>query len=259
MAALSRAKRDRRRPDTELFFDGRVHEYPLHEWVLCRSLDYAEVAVCPQLGIDVLAVARDHHGSRHFLALDAAELPRRHRGEPDVGVETNLVARMTSDHRTAISLRKPFLASCMAAAVQRNAIEGELQRFTLRVTDVGAGKRAPQLGRQTQPAHRQDLQLNPNEDSHRIEIVVALPCRRAKCTAHASVVMGRKLDAFRQQITRCRMADVTQTEDADHPLALVNHRQPADLQSLHMLHRLSEVVVLPAAMDAWSAVAAPAP
>jgi len=26
------------------------------------------------------------------------------------------------------------LASCMAAAVQRKAIEGELQRFTLRVT-----------------------------------------------------------------------------------------------------------------------------
>ena len=31
-------------------------------------------------------------------------------------------------------LRKPFLASCMAAAVQRNAIEDELHRFTLRVT-----------------------------------------------------------------------------------------------------------------------------
>ncbi len=32
------------------------------------------------------------------------------------------------------NLRKPFLASFMAAAVQRKAIEGELQRFTLRVT-----------------------------------------------------------------------------------------------------------------------------
>ena len=42
------------------------------------------------------------------------------------------------------------------------------------------------------------------------------------------VVMGRNaLDAFGQQIAGRRMADVAQTEDADHPLALVDHRQPA--------------------------------
>ena len=34
----------------------------------------------------------------------------------------------------AFNLRKPFLASFMAAAIQRNAIKGELQPFTLRVT-----------------------------------------------------------------------------------------------------------------------------
>jgi hypothetical protein len=46
------------------------------------------------------------------------------------------------------------------------------------------------------------------------------------------------------------MADVAHTEDADHPPAFVDHRQPADLQLLHMAHRLGEVIVLPAAMDA---------
>src|ERR1700682_6631765 len=67
-----------------------------------------------------------------------------------------------------------------------------------------------------------------------------------------SVVMGRNaLNAFGQQITGRRMADVAQTEDADHPLALVDHWQPADLQCLHVPHRLGEVIVLPAAMDAW--------
>ncbi len=41
-----------------------------------------------------------------------------------------------------------------------------------------------------------------------------------------SVVIGRNaLNAFEQQITRRRMADVAQTEDADHPLALVDHWQ----------------------------------
>src|ERR1700716_1605133 len=66
--------------------------------------------------------------------------------------------------------------------------------------------------------------------------------------------MGRNaLDAFGQQITGRRMADVAQTEDADHPLALVDYDywQPADLQCLHVPHRLGEVIVLPAAMDAW--------
>ena len=66
----------------------------------------------------------------------------------------------------AFNLRKPFLASFMAAAVQRKAIEGELQRFTLRVTRrtvpiifsmMLVQARASQLGRQTEPAHREDL------------------------------------------------------------------------------------------------------
>src|SRR5712671_7103201 len=65
-------------------------------------------------------------------------------------------------------------------------------------------------------------------------------------------VMGRNaLDALGQQITGRRMADVTQTDDADHPLALVDHWQPAELQLLHVMHRLCEVIVLPAAMDAF--------
>ena len=58
------------------------------------------------------------------------------------------------------------------------------------------------------------------------------------------------LYAFGQQITGCPSADIAQTEDANHPLALVNHRQPADLQRLHVPHRLGEVVILAAAMDA---------
>src|SRR6185436_1016889 len=46
------------------------------------------------------------------------------------------------------------------------------------------------------------------------------------------------------------MADVAQADHADHPPALVDHRQPADLQRLHVMHRLGKVIILPAAMDA---------
>ena len=38
-------------------------------------------------------------------------------------------------------------------------------------------------------------------------------------------VMGRNtLDAFREQIGCCRMADIAETEDADHPFTLVDYR-----------------------------------
>ena len=56
--------------------------------------------------------------------------------------------------------------------------------------------------------------------------------------------------AFRHEIARRRIADVAQAEDADHAPALVDHRQSAHLKLLHVPHRLGEVVVVPAAMDA---------
>src|SRR6478752_5223222 len=46
------------------------------------------------------------------------------------------------------------------------------------------------------------------------------------------------------------MADIAQTEHAGHPLAFVDHRQPAKLQLLHVMHCLCEVIVLSATMDA---------
>ena len=56
----------------------------------------------------------------------------------------------------------------------------------------------------------------------------------------ASVVMVRyALHASRNEISGGKMADVTQADHADHPPALVDNRQPADLQRLHVMHRLS--------------------
>jgi hypothetical protein len=62
------------------------------------------------------------------------------------------------------------------------------------------------------------------------------------------MMVRNALDAFGQQFTRRRVADVTQTEDAHHSFALVDHRQPADPQRLHVPHRLGQVIVFPAAM-----------
>ena len=57
--------------------------------------------------------------------------------------------------------------------------------------------------------------------------IVRLGGYRERSAGRVSVMGRNALDALGQQITGCRMADVTQTDDADHPLALVDHRQPA--------------------------------
>src|SRR5262245_1805295 len=71
-----------------------------------------------------------------------------------------------------------------------------------------------------------------------------------RLASEGSVVRRNILGPFGQQIAGRRMAEVAQTKDADHPLALVDHGQPADLERLHVPYRLAEVVVIPAAMDA---------
>jgi hypothetical protein len=45
------------------------------------------------------------------------------------------------------------------------------------------------------------------------------------------------------------MADITKTEDSNHPFALVDDRQPADLQFFHVPYCLGEIIVLTATMD----------
>src|SRR5262245_59074123 len=56
--------------------------------------------------IDVLLVRSDNIGCRHFLALPARELAWWHRGEPDVGIEADLMAIMTGQHRSTPRLRE---------------------------------------------------------------------------------------------------------------------------------------------------------
>jgi hypothetical protein len=58
------------------------------------------------------------------------------------------------------------------------------------------------------------------------------------------------LNVFGQEITRRQAADITKTKDANHPLALVDHWQPTNLQLFHVPYRLGEVVIIAAAMNA---------
>ena len=85
--------------------DRRVDEDALHLGVRGGRLDHVEMARRPQFRIDVAPAVGDDHGRGHLLALGAGKLPRRHRGEPDVGIEADLVARMAPHHRAAARLR----------------------------------------------------------------------------------------------------------------------------------------------------------
>src|SRR5882757_4243756 len=56
--------------------------------------------------------------------------------------------------------------------------------------------------------------------------------RRANALCASSVMGGNALDALRDQIAGRRSADIAKRKHANHPLVLVDHRQPADLQAL---------------------------
>src|SRR5262245_45281632 len=70
-----------------------------------------------------------------------------------------------------------------------------------------------------------------------------------KGTSFPSVMRGNASRALRHKRAGRGMADIAQAENADHALGLVDHRQSPHLQTLHMLHRLGEIVVVAAAMD----------
>lgn len=64
------------------------------------------------------------------------------------------------------------------------------------------------------------------------------------------MMRGNAPDAFSQHVLGCKFADVAQSEDANHPFALGDDRQSADLQCLHVADGLFEILVFPATMDA---------
>src|SRR5262249_11484795 len=71
---------------------------------------------------------------------------------------------------------------------------------------------------------------------------------RGRCV---SVVYRNAPDAFIDELTGRGVADVAETEHADHALVFIDHGQSPDSQRFHVLHGLGEVVVLSATMDAF--------
>jgi hypothetical protein len=72
--------------------------------VFRRGLDQRHLRRRPHLAVDILAVVGDHHGGHHLFAFLPCELVVGHGREPDIGIETDLMARVTVEHRAATRL-----------------------------------------------------------------------------------------------------------------------------------------------------------
>src|SRR5262245_31513119 len=88
---------------TEHLLDGGMHEDAADLRVGRRALDQFGVQGSPYGWIDGEGIFQHRRGG-DVLALLRSEDPVRHRREPDVGIEPDLVARVAGDHRTAARL-----------------------------------------------------------------------------------------------------------------------------------------------------------
>ena len=87
------------------FLDRRIDEDALHLPILRRRLDHVEVILRPHRRVDVEPIRPHDIGGGHLLAFGARQLAGRHRRQPDVDVEADLMRGVAGQHRTAARLR----------------------------------------------------------------------------------------------------------------------------------------------------------
>ena len=90
---------------TQRLFDRGVDEDALDVRGLCCGLDHREMPGGPDRRVDVAAILGDDIRCGHLFAFDPAQFSIRHRRQPNIGIKADLVARMSTDHRTAARLR----------------------------------------------------------------------------------------------------------------------------------------------------------
>jgi hypothetical protein len=78
---------------------GRIDKDAFHPGLFCRRLEQVRMPAGPDFGINVPAVCGDDDGRHHVLALQRSERAARRRPQPDIGIESNLMACMPVPHR----------------------------------------------------------------------------------------------------------------------------------------------------------------
>ncbi len=90
--------------DAELLLDRGIDEDARHRGIERGAADELELAARPVGGVDDARLLVDHLLGDHGLALVIAERLLRHRREPDIDIEADLVAGMAGQRRTAARL-----------------------------------------------------------------------------------------------------------------------------------------------------------
>src|SRR5258706_3922531 len=81
-----------------------MNKYPLDLGVGGGALDQPDLARRPDRRVDGKVVGPEHGSCREVIALLVAEPVARHRREPDVGIEPDLMTRVAGQHRAAARL-----------------------------------------------------------------------------------------------------------------------------------------------------------
>src|SRR5215470_6245446 len=100
---LSQPAAVRTRLMAQLPLDRRVNKNARHLRLARECFEQATVLRGPRL-VDLISVGSGDIGRRHVLALADAEPSARHWGEPDVGVEADLMRAVPGQHRPAARL-----------------------------------------------------------------------------------------------------------------------------------------------------------
>ena len=100
---------------TQCLLDGGVDEDALHARFLRGVANDRNMTRRKDLGIDVEPIVAHHHHRRHFLAILARQHMVRHRRQPDVGIEPDLMAGMAAQRRAAARLRRCRRPVCRAS------------------------------------------------------------------------------------------------------------------------------------------------
>ena len=94
-----------RRFSADCFLYRGINEHPLNLRLLSEKTQQPQVGGRPSRRINVETVGAHDHCRLHFLALPKRQSPVWHRAQPDVGVQADLMRRMTVDHWSAARLR----------------------------------------------------------------------------------------------------------------------------------------------------------
>ncbi len=173
--------------------DRRIDQHALDLRVLRGGLVERDVRRRPDLRIDVLPVVGDHVGRHHLLALLAGQLAVRHRREPDVGVEPDLMAPVAGQHRAAARLRHVADQQAVAPADLRRLVGEALEEFDqVRMAPVAVAR---------QPHHLPGLAVDRQRDAAG-EAAVGVVADRARRERRgrrlaAEQVLGRRVGIVR--------------------------------------------------------------